>query len=60
MTACAWSPDAPYDCWKLTPFPAAVCWKAGMIWVNASFGVEYATSDSVVSLVARPATGTTE
>jgi len=32
--------------------PAAVFWKAGMIFANAAPGVEYATSDSFVSFVA--------
>ena len=39
-TARAWSPEAPYDWLKLTPFPAAVCWKAEMIFPYASLGVE--------------------
>src|SRR5207302_11129355 len=39
-TAWAWSPDAPYDCVKLTPLPAFVFWKASMSWPYASFGVE--------------------
>ena len=39
-TACAWSPDGPYDCVKDTPWPAGVFWKAGMIVENAAFGVE--------------------
>ena len=30
-TARAWSPEAPYDWLKLTPFPAAVPWNAQMI-----------------------------
>ena len=30
-TACAWSPDGPYDWVKLTPLPAFVFWKASMI-----------------------------
>ena len=29
-TARAWSPEAPYDCEKLTPLPAAVAWNAGI------------------------------
>src|SRR6266542_4227544 len=40
LTARLCSPDAPYDCVKETPLPAAVFWKAGMIWAYASFGVE--------------------
>ena len=57
--ACAWSAEGPYDCVNETSLPAGVCWKAGMILENASFGVEYATSDSVVSVVRAPAAGTT-
>ena len=30
-TARAWSPDAPYDCVKSTPCPAAVPWNELMI-----------------------------
>src|SRR5438132_7279641 len=30
-TARSWSPEAPYDWLKDTPFPALVFWKAGMI-----------------------------
>ena len=29
-TARLWSPEAPYDCWKLTPLPAGVFWNAGI------------------------------
>src|SRR6266545_767198 len=58
-TACAWSADGPYDCVKSTPCPTGVCWKAGMIFEKASLGVEYATSDRVVSVVRAPAAGAT-
>src|SRR5919202_321227 len=54
-TACAWSPDAPYDCVKLTPLPAFVFPKASMSWPYASFGVEYATSETDPPFVAAPA-----
>ena len=57
--ACAWSADGPYDCVKETSWPAGVFWKAGMIVEKAAFGVEYATSESVVSVVRAPAAGTT-
>src|SRR5438067_9742842 len=40
MIARVWSPDAPYDCVKLTSLPAGVAWNAGMIDLNASLGVE--------------------
>src|SRR3954451_17122594 len=39
-TARSWSPEAPYDWVKPTPLPAAVFWKAGMIFWYASWGVE--------------------
>ena len=43
------SPDAPYDCEKLTPSPAWVFWNSGMSLPYASRGVEYATRLSFVS-----------
>ena len=51
-TARLCSPDAPYDCEKLTPCPAGVFWNAEISWPYASFGVEYATSASFVSRAA--------
>ena len=32
-TARLWSPEAPYDCEKLTPWPAPVFWNAGISWL---------------------------
>ncbi len=32
-TARLWSPEAPYDCEKLTPWPAGVFCKAGISWL---------------------------
>src|SRR5437764_4092739 len=54
-TACAWSPDAPYDCVKLTPLPAFVLPKASMSCAYASLGVEYATRETDPPFVAAPA-----
>src|SRR6476646_5301029 len=48
-TARAWSPDAPYDCVKLTPLPAPVFWNEVINLPSASRGVEYATRLSFVS-----------
>ena len=39
-TALAWSPEAPYDCEKETPLPAAVAWNIGISFAYASLGVE--------------------
>ena len=58
--ACAWSADGPYDCVKLTPWPAGVFWKAGMIVEKAALGVEYATSDERRVGRARPRDGDDE
>src|SRR6476620_3060692 len=30
ITARAWSPDAPYDCWKSTPLPSEVLFQSAM------------------------------
>ena len=49
ITARTWVSAPAYDCWNSTPRPAAVAWKAGMISANAAWGVEYATSASVVA-----------
>jgi hypothetical protein len=39
-TARLCSPDAPYDCEKLTSLPTAVFWNAEVSWPYASRGVE--------------------
>ena len=30
ITARAWEPEAPKDCENVVPWPAVVCWKAGI------------------------------
>src|SRR3978361_273406 len=44
MTARAWSPDAPYDCVKLTPLPAGVFWKSATTCLLAVFITEKPTT----------------
>jgi hypothetical protein len=39
-TARLWSPEAPYDSWKVVPFPASVAWKPEMTPLLASWRTE--------------------
>src|ERR1700712_1759734 len=43
MTARAWSPEAPYDCLKVTPLPASVFWKSEISCLLAVFRMEKPT-----------------
>src|SRR6478609_316476 len=54
-TARAWSVEAAYDCVNETPLPSVVCCQAWMIFPYTVFGVEYATTDRLPSLLDAPA-----
>src|SRR3954452_6022846 len=43
-TARLWSPDAPYDCWKVTPLPSLVLLKSAMTFLFACSRIEKPTT----------------